>query len=169
MGLLDTLKEVKNEGFDPKKDTVSDFEDLPSGDYVVRLKSAGTRYNEKLSQSEITFNLEVVSGEHKGSIEFLSLSFEDEVPDFVKKKNARILLKLNELLDIKAAESELNDEVKTAEAFSDRGVGNQVLMKLRLSKNKKNPDFPYRNYEFEPVPDEPEDPFGGIGEEELPF
>lgn len=52
------------------------------------------------------------------------------------------------IADVEFTNSDLQDEYSTADALA-RGVGAQFQMKLTISENKKNPSYPYRNYEFE--------------------
>lgn len=147
MGLLNTLKQIKSGGFDPKNDSVSTSARLESGNYPVRLKSA-ERSVTKAGREQVVVTLEVVSGDHKDRTEMIFLSFDDTLPEFVLEKNGRTLLKLAEFANVTFSNSDLADEETTAEALQ-RGIGNQFLMKLSVAPNKKNPDFPYRNYDFD--------------------
>lgn len=146
MGLLNTLKQIKSGGFDPKNDSVSTSARLDSGNYPVRLKSA-ERSATKAGREQVVVTLEVVSGDHKDRTEMIFLSFDDTLPEFVLEKNGRTLLKLAEFANVKFSNADLADEETTAGALQ-RGIGNQFLMKLSVAPNKKNPDFPYRNYDF---------------------
>src|SRR5699024_12164106 len=76
------------------------------------------------------------------------LSVHDDLPDFVKEKNSKIIMKLAEYEKVEFTEKDLKDELTTAEALQ-RGIGNQLRMELKVVPNKKNPDYPYRNYEFD--------------------
>lgn len=147
MSLLDTLKQIKNEGFDPKKDNVASDDRLKAGTYPVRLKSAQAGQTKK-GQDQIAIVLEVTSGKDAKRLEFINMSFDEGLPDFVKEKNGRILLKIGAMADVEFTNSDLQDEYSTADALA-RGVGAQFQMKLTISENKKNPSYPYRNYEFE--------------------
>ena len=71
-------------------------------------------------------------------------------PLVVLEKNAKILLSLVEMAGIKTGKGDLNDEEATAQTLQ-RGLGNQFKMDLKVTPNKKNPSYPYRNYEFEPL------------------
>lgn len=164
MGLLDTLKQVKEAGFDPKKDSVSTSSRLESGTYPVRLKKVERGVN-KANQVQLSIQLEVVSGDFKDRTENIFLCFEDGLPEFALEKNGRTLLKLAEFAKVTFKKNDLEDEEATAEALQ-RGIGNQFLMKLTVSPNKKNPDFPYRNYDFESLENDLPD---NIEEDDLPF
>lgn len=164
MGLLDTLQSVKDEGFDAKNDKVNQSSRLESGNYPVRLKSAQAGQS-KAGRDQIAISLEVVSGENKDRQELIFVSFDDELPPFVLEKNGRILLKIAAMVGVEFTKKDLEDEYSASEALS-KGVGKQFKMELTTAPNKKNPDFPYRNYDFEPLEDEKEDDFD---DESLPF
>lgn len=148
MGLLDTLKAVKQEGFDPKKDKINSGGGLlESGTYPVLLASSDLSAT-KSGHEQIVITLKVVSGEHAERKEMIFLSFYDELPDFVKEKNAKILMKLAEYVGVQFTNKDLADELSTADALK-AGIGRQLQMELKVVPNKKNPDYPYRNYDFD--------------------
>ena len=172
MSILDALKKTK-ESFDPRKDTINQPMGLPAGEYAVRLKSSNHEANPHTKREEAAIVLEVISGNHKNMLEFINLNFDDDLPEFVIDKNAKILLALAEYIGVQFTESELQSEQTIAEAMK-RGIGKQFKMELKLSKNKKNPDYPYRNYEFSEMKNEyTDDPFAQneseIGESDIPF
>ena len=172
MSILDALKKTK-ENFDPRKDTINQPMGLPAGEYAVRLKSSNHEANPHTKREEAAIVLEVISGNHKNMLEFINLNFDDDLPEFVIDKNAKILLALTEYIGVQFTESELQSEQTIAEAMK-RGIGKQFKMELKLSKNKKNPDYPYRNYEFSEMKNEfTDDPFAQneseIGESDIPF
>lgn len=153
MGLLDTLKAVKQEGFDPKKDKINSGGGLlESGTYPVLLASSDLSAT-KSGHEQIVITLKVVSGEHAERKEMIFLSFYDELPDFVKEKNAKILMKLAEYVGVQFTNKDLADELSTADALK-AGIGRQLQMELKVVPNKKNPDYPYRNYDFDSLEDD---------------
>lgn len=162
MGLLDTLKQVKQEGFNAETDTISTNSKLNAGKYPVRLKSSQVNVD-KGGRTQIGISLEVVSGKDKNRMEFIYLSFDDGLPEFVLNKNGRTLLKLAKMVDVELFEKDLIDEEATSQALS-KGIGKQFEMDLTIAQNKKNPDFPYRNYDFKPLIAEENEEFD---EEEL--
>ncbi|MGM0220037.1 hypothetical protein [Enterococcus sp. AZ126] len=173
MGLLDTLSNIKKEGFDPKKDKVATNSKLEAGSYPVRLKSAQANVD-KNDRTQLAVALEVVSGKDKNRLEVIYFSFDDGLPDFVLEKNGRTLLKLAAMAELELTKKDLTDEYTTALAL-EKVIGNQFLMNLSIAENKKNPNFPYRNYDFGPLDNEVSDPFGGTGstidisDDDLPF
>lgn len=164
MGLLNTLKQIKEEGFDPRKDAISKSARLEAGNYPVRIKEVERTVNEKTSREQMIVKLEVVSGEAAGKFESIYLGFDDDLPDFVLEKNGRILLKLAEFAGVTFKKGELDDLESTTEALQ-RGIGKQFLLKLTITPNKKTPEYPYRNHDFDELSDGLED----VEDDDLPF
>lgn len=166
MSLLETLKNVKAEGYDPKKHKINNSGVLlDTGVYPVRLISAERDVN-KRGQEQLVVKLEVVSGDFKERKETLFLSFDSELPEFVLERNGKTLLALVEMAQITLGKGDLDDEEAAATTLQ-RGIGKQFKMDLRVVPNKKNPDYPYRNYEFSPLDENPfED---DIDDDGLPF
>ncbi|MBL1225399.1 DUF669 domain-containing protein [Enterococcus sp. BWR-S5] len=168
MGLLETLSQIKKEGFDPKTDKVAKSTKLEAGTYPVRLKSAEANVS-KSGQTQLAITLEVVSGEDKNRLEVIYMSFDDALPEFVKEKNGRTLLKLGTMAGVGFTNGDLVDEYATTTAL-EKVIGSQFLMNLTVSPNKKNPDFPYRNYDFGPLDDSSDGSDAiDIPDEDLPF
>ncbi|OTP48534.1 hypothetical protein A5884_003197, partial [Enterococcus sp. 7D2_DIV0200] len=86
----------------------------------------------------------------------------------------RTLLKLAAMAGIEFTKKDLEDEYTAAMAL-EKVLGSQFLMNLSITENKKNPNYPYRNYDFGPMEDEINDPFSGegstidISDDDLPF
>lgn len=169
MGILNTLKSVKNDGFDPKTSKINDGGRLDTGRYPVRLIQAEHDADSK-GRIQLVIKLEVVSGEYKERKETIFLCFDEDLPEFVLSKNAKILMAIAEFAKVKFTNKDLEDEEATAEALK-KGIGNQFIMDLKIVPNKKNPEYPYRNYEFDSI--EGEDPFNSdsndVDEDDLPF
>ncbi len=166
MGLLDTLNQLKEEGFDAKNDKISTSSKLEPGNYPVRLKSAQADVN-KNGQTQLAITLEVVSGKDKNRLEIIYMSFDEGLPAFVLEKNGRTLLKIAAVSDMEFKKKDLEDEYTVAEALS-QAIGSQFKMNLSVSPNKKNPNYPYRNYEFGPLEDQIDNSID-IEDEDLPF
>lgn len=173
MSILDTLSKVKQEGFDPKKDKIGGGDALPSGKYPVELEKATVQVT-KAGRTQIMVTLKVVSGEYKGRVENVFLSFDQDLPEFVLDNNGKYLMKIAEFTGVEFKKKELESEETTAEALQ-RGIGKQFLMDLKVRENKKNPDFPYRNYDFKELEEEKEDSNAtdddeiDVDEDDLPF
>ncbi|MDT2809164.1 DUF669 domain-containing protein [Enterococcus asini] len=166
MGLLDTLNQLKEEGFDAKKDNISQSSKLEPGTYPVRLKSAQANVS-KSGQTQLAITLEVVSGKDKNRLEIIYMSFDEGLPAFVLEKNGRTLLKIAAVSDMEFKKKDLEDEYTAAEALS-QVIGSQFKMNLSVSPNKKNPNYPYRNYEFGPLEEQTDNSID-IEDDDLPF
>ena len=164
MSILNALKTVKESGFNAG-DAINTSTNLESGIYPVRIKQAERR--EFNGQERANITLEVVSGDHKDRLEFLELNFNDTLPEFVLEKNGKILLTLIDVLGVDPTKDQLQDSEGLVEYFQSQ-IGKQLKMDLKLTKNKKNPQYPYRNYEFSSLEENPFETDGG-DTDEFPF
>lgn len=167
MSLLNTLKAVKDEGFDPRTGKINTSGLLPSGRYPVRLLTSEHNVNLNNNREQVIVTLEVTTGDSKGRQEKLFLVFDNDLPEFVVEKNAKILLALAEYGKVEFTEQDLANTETTASALK-KGIGNQFLMDLNVVPNKKNPDYPYRNYEFDDLP-QAKNTGIDVGELDIPF
>lgn len=165
MSILNTLQTLKDSGFNAG-DAINTSTNLETGIYPVRIKQAERR--EFNGQERANVTLEVVSGKHKDRLEFLELNFNEGLPDFVLEKNGKILLTLVDILGTQPTRDQLQDSEGLVEYFQSQ-IGKQLKMDLKLTKNKKNPQYPYRNYEFSKLDSGSE--FEDIGDDldSLPF
>lgn len=166
MGLLESLKQTK-ESYNPKEDSISTNSSLSTGAYPVRIQKVQAGQT-SWGQDQISIVLEVVSGPSKERLEFINLSFDEKLPEFVLDKNSRILLKLADLGGIEFTTKNLKDEYSASEKLSE-AVGTQFMMNLKISPNKNNPEYPYRNYEFEELGGVDSNLTNDIDDDDLPF
>lgn len=170
MSILDTLSKVKEEGFDPKKDRIGGSDRLESGTYPVELSKVSVQVS-KSGRTQIMVTLKVVSGDSKGRVENVFLSFDPDLPEFVLDNNGKYLMKIAEFSGVQFKKKDLENEESTAQALK-AGIGKQFLMDLKVRENKKNPDFPYRNYDFKPLPSDSNlqtDDTVNVDDDDLPF
>ncbi|MDN6291755.1 MAG: hypothetical protein L0J35_01625 [Tetragenococcus halophilus] len=167
MSLLDTLKAVKDEGYDPRTDKINNRGLLPAGRYPVRLLTSEHDVNMNNNRERVVLTLQVTAGDSKDRQEKLFLVFDNDLPEFVVQQNAKILLSIAEFVKVDFTEADLANTETTAQALK-KGIGNQFLMDLKVRPNKKNPDYPYRNYEFSELPQANSEDFK-VGEDPLPF
>lgn len=172
MSILNTLKSIKKDDFDPAKDKIGGGDYLESGKYPVQIKKTSVQTT-RSGRTQIMVTLEVVSGKDKGRVENVFLSFDPDLPDFVLENNGKYLMKIMHFtnINIESNKDKLEREEDVAELLS-QGVGKQFGMDLKVRENKKNPDFPYRNYDFYELQDDPfeqNDSFEEITEADLPF
>ena len=193
MSLLDALNEVKKSNFDPKKGKeYNAFENIPAGTYKVSLD--GVTHNAKGDRDFLMLNFMVVEGKYEGKTEsvFPTLaqvtSTGKPMPQFVLARSISMLQVIGEMVDTPIPDSDFDHDSET-EAYEDLAntlapaKGKILMMTIKETPNKKNPDHPYRNYEFSraeqpkelPV-DDNQDPFAGntgseieISDDQLPF
>ena len=193
MSLLDALNEVKKSNFDPKKGKeYNAFENIPAGTYKVSLD--GVTHNAKGNRDFLMLSFMVVEGKYEGKTEsvFPTLaqvtSTGKPMPQFVLARSISMLQVIGEMVDTPIPDSDFDHDSET-EAYEDLAntlapaKGKILMMTIKETPNKKNPDRPYRNYEFSraeqpkelPV-DNTQDPFAGntgsnieISDDQLPF
>ena len=193
MSLLDALNEVKKSNFDPKKGKeYNAFENIPAGTYKVSLD--GVTHNAKGDRDFLMLSFMVIEGKYEGKTEsvFPTLaqvtSTGKPMPQFVLAKSISMLQVIGEMVDTPIPDSDFDHDSET-EAYEDLAntlapaKGKILMMTIKETPNKKNPDHPYRNYEFSraeqpkelPV-DDNQDPFAGntgsnveISDDQLPF
>lgn len=144
MSILDGLKKLKESGF-KAGDRINTPTGLETGIYPVRLKQAV--HSERFGRESCSLTLEVVSGKYKDRLEFLDLSFADDMPKYPYEQNLKILSTLIALVGKDPTKEQLEGIDGLVQYFQSV-IGTQLKMDLRLKPNKKNPQYPYREYEF---------------------
>ena len=193
MSLVDALNEVKKSDFNPKKGKeYNAFENIPAGTYKVSLD--GVTHKVKGDRDFLMLSFLVVEGKYEGKTEsvFPTLaqvtSTGKPMPQFVLARSISMLQVIGEMVDTPIPDSDFDHDSET-EAYEDLAntltpaKGKLLMMTIKETPNKKNPDHPYRNYEFSraeqpkelPV-DDNQDPFAGntgseieISDDQLPF
>lgn len=193
MSLLDALNEVKKSGFDPKKGKeYNAFENIPAGTYKVSLN--GVTHNVKGDRDFLMLSFLIVEGKYEGKTESvfptlaLTTSTGKAMPQFVIAKSISMLQVIGEMVGTPIPDSDFDHDSET-EAYEDLAntltpaKGKLLMMTIKETPNKKNPDHPYRNYEFSRAEqpqkievDDKQDPFAGntgngieISDDMLPF
>lgn len=192
MSLLDALNEVKKSGFNPKKGKeYNAFENIPAGTYKVSLD--GVTHNAKGDRDFLMLSFMVIEGKYEGKTEsvFPTLaqvtSTGKAMPQFVIARSISMLQVIGEMVGTPIPDSDFDHDSET-DAYEDLkntlepAKGKVLMMTIKETPNKKNPDRPYRNYEFSraeqpkelPV-DDSQDPFAGqnngieLTDDDLPF
>lgn len=193
MSLLDAVNELKKSGFDPKKGKeYNAFENIPAGTYKVSLD--GVTHNATNDRDFLMLSFLVIEGKYEGKKEtvFPNLSQTksngDPMPNFIIAKTISMLQVLGEMIDTPVPDScfDYDSETDAYEAVSNtlqKAKGKIVMMTIAETPNKKNPNKPFRNYEFARAEqpkklevDGKQDPFAGntgsdieITDDDLPF
>ncbi|KAI4309875.1 hypothetical protein [Lactobacillus intestinalis] len=193
MSLLDALNEVKKSGFDPKSGKeYGAFEKIPAGTYKVSLD--GVTHNATKDRDFLMLSFLVIEGKYEGKKESIfptlaqTTSKGNPMPQFVIARSISMLQVIGEMVDMPIPDSDFDHDSET-DAYEDLAAtltpakGKVLMMTIKESPNKKNPDNPYRNYEFGRVEqpkaievDENQDPFANntgsdleISDDDLPF
>lgn len=153
MSLRDAMKQATN-GFDPKKDSVNKFKGLDSGKYIVAVAKVDD-HETPWNTEQLNFVLEVVDGENAGQKEFLQIGLDELTtkgnPNPMLETNLRLIYKLAAILGVEIPDEVWDDDdfiyENLAKAFQP-AIGKVMLMDLRVRPNKRNPQYPYRNYDF---------------------
>lgn len=192
MSLLDALNEVKKSDFDPKKGKeYNAFENIPAGTYKVSLD--GVTHNAKGDRDFLMLSFLVIEGKYEGKTEsvFPTLaqvtSTGKPMPQFVLARSISMLQVIGEMVDSPIPDSDFDHDSET-DAYEDLAntltpaKGKVLMMTIKETPNKKNPDRPYRNYEFSRAEqpkklsvDDNQDPFADqnngieLTDDDLPF
>ena len=191
MSLLDAVNELKKSGFDPKKGKeYNAFENIPAGTYKVSLD--GVTHNAKGDRDFLMLSFMVIEGKYEGKTEsvFPTLaqvtSTGKAMPQFVIARSISMLQVIGEMVDTPIPDSCFDHDSET-DAYEDlanvlqKAKGKVLMMTIKETANKKNPDHPFRNYEFARAEqpktiDVKDDPFEdnngsdvNISDDDLPF
>lgn len=81
MSLLEKAQEIMGT-FDPEKDSVSEFENLPDGDYLGLLEEVTARKSEEKGTEWISLSFSVIEeGEYQGRLIFVNFFFTEKTTD----------------------------------------------------------------------------------------
>lgn len=172
MSLLDAYKKATN-NWDAKKDKVQQSQAIPAGTYEVMLEKTDHPVY-KSGWDCLRFDLQVIAGKYTSRHEQVRVSLATKtpkgkaLPEFVISRNIRTIAKLGEMigLDMKPEyfpDNETDAYEKLAAAFKPY-EGKTVQMVITETPNKKDPDKPYRNYDFGPSKTTIETPEADEGE-----
>lgn len=182
MGLLERANDVLGK-FDAKKENANsgNFTQLPAGDYTASLKFAGV-FGENNGFHGLRLSFEVIEGDHTGEQESTVLSFAEKtakgkkMPDFVLDKNIKLVARLANAVGYDIQDADFAEEEHSLSDAFEPYQGKVIELSIEEVPNKKDPDNPYRNYDFLPSDVEPkQDPFADSGntidisDEDIPF
>lgn len=158
MSLMAAFNEA-TKGWDPKKDSTQMSSNLPAGDYNVIVEKVDHPVY-KSGWDCLRFTMLVFDGEHAGRKEFVQISLAEKkkdgspLPDFVIAQNIRYVVKIAEMVGLKLTETNFNgNETDLYENFVQLFkpyTGKSMQMTISTRPNRKDPDNPYRLYDFGP-------------------
>lgn len=146
--------------FDATKDKVnsSQFEQLPAGTYAVNLDNVGSQIYENSGYHCLQFRFEIIDGEYASRKEFMNISLSPTtttgkpMPEFVVARNLKSILAVAQMVGLTLTDADFpNDENMTYQILTEKFrpyFKTPLMMHLTITENTKNPQYPYRNYEF---------------------
>lgn len=185
MGLLDAYKNATN-GWDAKDGKLNESQLIPAGDYEVMLGKVDHPVY-KSGWDCLRFDMQVIAGKFASRHEQLRISLATKttkgkpMPEFVVSRNIRTIAKIGEMVGLEMKpeyfpDNETDAYERLTAAFKPY-EGKTLHMTIAETANKKDPDNPYRNYEFEPskinveTPEvtDPETGDTAVSDDDLPF
>lgn len=162
----DVQEELQNNGGQLKNNF--DNRELPSGTYPVEVKQVQHRAT-PWGTEEVNMRVAVTSGEYEGVSEFISFDFSEDASEFVQRKNAALSIQIAKAcgidnIGVVIAAMPNAPEEAVANALEPK-VGTRFVMELKITENKKKPEYPYHNYNIKPLQQEEAE----IVDEDLPF
>ncbi|MDB7642426.1 hypothetical protein PND20_06685 [Ligilactobacillus ruminis] len=156
MSLQDAFNSINKSGWNAKKDSVSNtYEGLAPGEYDTLMHNV-THAAYPSGYECLNFAFQVISGQHAGEYEFVRVNLADTkkdgspMPDFVLSKNIKLLMKIAALCNVEIDNLDGNETAVYEHVVSlfAGHAESPMTMKITETPNKKDPDNPYRNYEF---------------------
>lgn len=195
MSMTDILKKLNSGDFDPNEGKVKDETNIPDGTYNVSM-SAVTHGVWKNSRTDyLRFDMTVLDGKEAGKIEFITPTLAQKtskgkpMPDFVLSRSIQTIKIIGAMVGYQVPDdpfiTAMTNETEAYEVLKNGFmpyVGKTLQMTIKSSPNKKDPDRPYRNYDFAKLAqpkvadvDSKQDPFADqksgieLTDDDLPF
>ena len=195
MSMTDILKKLNSGDFDPNEGKVKDETNIPDGTYNVSM-SAVTHGVWKNSRTDyLRFDMTVLDGKEAGRIEFITPTLAQKtskgkpMPDFVLSRSIQTIKIIGAMVGYQVPDdpfiTAITNETEAYEVLKNSFmpyVGKTLQMTIKSSPNKKDPDRPYRNYDFAKLAqpkvadvDSKQDPFADqksgieLTDDDLPF
>lgn len=195
MSMTDILKKLNSGDFDPNEGKVKDETNIPDGTYNVSM-SAVTHGVWKNSRTDyLRFDMTVLDGKEAGRIEFITPTLAQKtskgkpMPDFVLSRSIQTIKIIGAMVGYQVPDdpfiTAMTNETEAYEVLRNDFmpyVGKTLQMTIKSSPNKKDPDRPYRNYDFAKLAqpkaadvDSKQDPFADqksgieLTDDDLPF
>lgn len=177
MSLLDIAKQLKAEGYDPRKDRVNRTNhDLPGGEYPVVLSGVEARVSASGWESiNYAFEVRDLTSPFNGRTQYVGMGTLTEWVKNGKTKNLTSMVettikffhKALELADDKMGASDLEDNKSMEEALKRKAVGTRFVLVVD-EYTKKDDSIGYR-YDLKEYLGAKRSEAGEIKEDDLPF
>ena len=176
MSLYDIAKQLKANGYDPRKDKVNGNQHLPGGEYQVILTSVEARIADSKWES-INYAFEVRDPESpfNGRTQFVGMG---TLVEWTKDGNkmdltsmvettVKFFQKTLELADDKMRGSDLEDNKSMEEALKRKAVGTKFILIIdEYTKRDKTTGY---NYDLEEYQSNKVDQMADFDDDDLPF
>ncbi|PWA08633.1 hypothetical protein DCC39_14435 [Pueribacillus theae] len=131
MNLKEMAAQILAEGFNPETDPVSDFDNLPDGEYDAMLTDVQWRTNDKGTEW-LNFELEILNDGYENRKYFGGIFFSSEK---MLNQNIKRTFKYAALLGVELTPDDLDQpELTLVEAFK-HALGQQLTLTLKTSKS----------------------------------
>lgn len=168
MSLVDALKQLSKDGFDPKEAAKPTPKDLPDGKYTMILDRVqhGKQHN---NRDYLMIGFKVFDGKYANWHENIFPTLDETtstgkaMPTFVLERSIRQIQTIGALTgadvpnDCFMPQNEgIAQNYDLVVNHLNQGIGKMLQVRIYTTENKKNPDRPYRNYAFGPAQQQPE-------------
>ena len=149
MSLLSIAKKIKEDGFDPRKDSVNGLAQIPAGEYTVILKKV--QFNISPSGWEsLGYTFEIRDGEYDGRSEYVSFGtlteWNGKDISWSVERTIKFFRKAIEFSGDTFGKPDLEDGKTLADALERKAVGSYFTLTIEETKGKG--DKVYRNYDI---------------------
>ena len=151
MSLLSIAKKIKEDGFDPRKDSVNGIAQIPAGEYPVILKKVQFNISESGWESlGYTFEVRDFESEYDNRSEYVSFG---TLPEWNGKdiswsveRTIKFFQKAIEFSGDKVLKNDFEDGKTLADALERKAVGSYFT--LQIEETKGRGEKVYRNYDL---------------------
>ena len=151
MSLLSIAKKIKEDGFDPRKDSVNGIAQIPAGEYPVILKKVQFNISESGWESlGYTFEVRDFESEYDNRSEYVSFG---TLPEWNGKdiswsveRTIKFFQKAIEFSGDKVKKNDFEDGKTLADALDRKAVGSYFTLKIEETKGRG--EKVYRNYDL---------------------
>ena len=151
MSLLSIAKKIKEDGFDPRKDSVNGMAQIPAGEYPVILKKVQFNISESGWESlGYTFKVRQPESEYDNRSEYVSFG---TLPEWNGKdiswsveRTIKFFQKAIEFSGDKVLKNDFEDGKTLADALERKAVGSYFTLKIEETKGRG--EKVYRNYDL---------------------
>ncbi|WP_270235264.1 DUF669 domain-containing protein [Lacticaseibacillus suilingensis] len=156
MSLRDIATQAMQD-FDPQKDKPSSgYQSLPSGDYDVILEDVSHFVSNNSGWDGLRIGVSVLDGDYTGRKDSTMFNFDETsangkaIPASVLNGHIQLVARLANAVGLTLTDDDWENIDTLVDAFNGQ-AGKTMLMHLSVRENKKNPQYPYKNYDFEPM------------------